>query len=646
MSAKLGAQSIGGKIRNIMVGILIGFLVIGFAIWGINDVFSPSAKNSIAAIGDTEISGDEFETAFRRELENMGRESGSTLSHAEAFQQGVHSRVLGGLIQQQVINVDANDLGIGVNRKLARDEVSKIPVFVDELTGKFSEQKYLSALAQNRVTRAEFERDVERDLRRAQTIPAIVDGVEAPKAFAELRYKFLTEQRKARVLTITRDAVAAPEDPDDATLKSFIAEREAAFTAPEYRRVTMLRIEDFDLTPDITVTEEELQAAFDYKVELGELGSPETRSLVQMIAPNQETAQKAADLLKTEQEPSVIASGLGLIEPDVYIDVVSTDIIDPETAKAAFEMGDGEIKVLLGSLGQWYAVKVTGITPQVTPDFSSMKDELTDTLKKEHAQEKLYDLTTDIETAMDEGASLEEIATKTGITLQSFDYVDRLGQTQDGMKMSGVAYLLGVAEDDILLTEIFTNDLGFETDLFETSNGGYAAIRVDDVINSVLKPFEEIKDQSTAMWKTLQIDTAINELMLETAGKAQTGTSLDDLAKEIGNGATVEDVILVRSAPNDTLGPAVQVGLLEAKVGDIERGQGAKPLTRQIAELTTIVANADGLAGQFADALQEQASNAVRSDLQRAYQDAVLAENPLQENPEKIRSLLGLDSGS
>jgi len=468
MSAKLGAQSIGGKIRNIMVGILIGFLVIGFAIWGINDVF-------------------------------------------------------------------------------------------------------LSALAQNRVTRAEFERDVERDLRRAQTIPAIVDGVEAPKAFAELRYKFLTEQRKARVLTITRDAVAEPEDPDDATLKSFIAEREAAFTAPEYRRVMMLRIEDFDLTPDITVTEDELQAAFDYKVELGELGSPETRSLVQMIAPNQETAQKAADLLKTEQEPSVISSGLGLIEPDVYIDVVSTDIIDPETAKAAFEMGDGEIKVLLGSLGQWYAVKVTDITPQVTPDFSSMKDELTDTLKKEHAQEKLYDLTTDIETAMDEGASLEEIATKTGITLQSFDYVDRLGQTQDGMKMSGVAYLLGVAEDDILLTEIFTNDLGFETDLFETSNGGYAAIRVDDVINSALKPFEEIKDQSTAMWKTLQIDTAINELMLETAGKAQTGTSLDDLAKEIGNGARVEDVILVRSAPNDTLGPAVQVGLLEAKVGDIEK---------------------------------------------------------------------------
>ena len=645
MSDKIGAQSIGAKIRAVMVGTLIGLLVIGFAIWGINDVFSPTSKNSIATIGKSEISGDEFETAFRRELENMSRESGQMLSHAEAYQQGVHSRVLGGLIQQQVINVDADDLGIGVNRSLAREEVSQIPVFVDELTGKFSEQKYLSALAQNRISRAEFEKDVERDLRRAQTVPAIIDGVEAPKAFAELRYKFLTEQRKAKVLTLSRDAVAEPAEPDEATLKSFIAEREAAFTAPEYRRVTMIRVEDFDLTPDITVEEDQIKAAFDYKVELGELGSPETRDVVQIVAPTQEAAQKAAELLKTDQEPTVIASGLGL-EIDSYSEASQDDIVDPETAKAAYELGEGDVRTLLGSLGQWYAVKVTKITSAVVPNIDEMKDELTDTLKKEFAQEKLYDITTEIENAMDEGANLEEIAKTTGLPLQSFDYIDRLGQTQDNIKMAGVAHLVGIGADEILLTEIFTNDLGFETDLFETSTGGWAAIRVDYIIDSTVKPFDEVKDQATAMWKTLQIDEAVNELMLDTAGKAQTGVSLEDLAAEIGEGAKLEDAILVRSAPNNDIGPSVMVGLLKAEKGEIVRGQGAKPLTRQIAQVTDIIANADGLAGQFADALREQASVAVRSDLQRAYQDAVIAKNPLQENPEKIRSLLGLDSDS
>ena len=311
MSQKIGAQSIGSRIQKILVGILIGFLVIGFAIWGINDVFSRSSNNAVATIGDSEIDGMEFERAFKRELEAMAQETGSQLSHSEAYQQGVHARVLGGLIQQSVISVDADDLGIGVNRFVAREEVSNIDVFKDELTGEFSEKKYESILAQNRITRAEFEGDVERDLRRAQTVPAIIDGVEAPAEFAEQRYKFLTEQRKARVLTLSRDAVADPDTPDEATLKGFIADREAAFTAPEYRQFMMLRIEDFDLTPNIEIQDDELKAAFEYRVELGELGSAETRSVVQIISPDQAGAQKAAELLNTDQASSVIASGLG-----------------------------------------------------------------------------------------------------------------------------------------------------------------------------------------------------------------------------------------------------------------------------------------------------------------------------------------------
>ena len=643
MSQKIGAQSIGSRIQKVLVGILIGFLVIGFAIWGINDVFSPSSNSAVATIGDTEINEADFERAFKRELESMAQETGTQLSHEEAYQRGVHATVLGGLIQQSVISVDADDLGIGVNRFVAREEVSQIDVFKDELTGKFSEQKYESILAQNRVTRSEFEGDIERDLRRAQTVPAIIEGVVAPAEFAEQRYKFLTEQRKARVLTLTRDSVPDPDTPDDETIKTFIAEREAAFTAPEYRRFMLLRIEEFDLTPNIEVEDEDLRAAFEYKVDLGELGSAETRSLVQLVAPDEATAQKAAELLTTDQDPEVIASGLGLVI-DSYTDASRDNIVDPETSQAAYEMKESEIKVILGTLGSWYAVKVTGITPAVVPDFETMKQELTESLKEEHAQEKLYDLTSQIEGLMDESVNLEDIAKETGVTLQSFDYIDRLGQTQDGVKLSGIAHLLGVAEDDILLQEIFTNDIGYETDLFQTSMGGWAAVKVTDVIDSVVRPFDDIKEQASNLWKTVKIDEAINELMLETAGKAQTGTSLDDLAKEIGAGASIDDAILIRSAQSELLGPTVAVGLLEGKVGDIERGQGLKPLTRQVAELTAIVANTDGLSGQFSDVLQEQASVAIRADLQRAYQNAIITENPLIEKPEKIKSLLGIDS--
>ena len=508
MAGKVGGQSIGARIRALMVGILIGLLVIGFAIWGISDVFSPQSARAVASVGDTEIMADDFERAFKREIEALAQESGTSLSHEEAYQQGVHSRVLGSLIQQSVLAADADDLGIGVNRKQAREQVSKISVFEDELTGKFSEDKYLSILSQNRITREQYENDVYRDLRRAQTVPGIIGGVEAPTEYAMQRYKFLTEQRKASVLTLTRDAIAAPADPDDETLKAFIEKNAAAFTASEYRRVTLIRIEDFDLIPDVTVDDESLKEAFQYKVELGELGSPETRSIVQLYAADEETAKKAGELLKTDQEPEVIASGLGLIEPEHYTNVFADDIVDSKAADAAFEGKKDDVKIIFGSLGQWYALKITDITPAVKPDFGSMKEKLRAELLKEHAQEKLYDITTEIEDFMTDNLTLAEIASKTNTSLQSFDFISRLGETQDGVKLSGIGHLIGVGDDDTILREIFTNDMGYETDLFETSSGGWAAVSVEDIIESTMRPFDEVKTQATAMWKTCLLYTS------------------------------------------------------------------------------------------------------------------------------------------
>ena len=74
----------------------------------------------------------------------------------------------------------------------------------------------------------------------------------------------------------------------------------------------------------------------------------------------------------------------------------------------------------------------------------------------------------------------------------------------------------------------------------------------------------------------------------------------------------------------------------------VSRGPGPQGITRQVAKLTAIVPNQDGLAGQFLDVLQEQATSAISSDLQNAYQQAILRENELREFPEKVQAALGI----
>ena len=638
------ADSIGGKIRNTMVAILIGLLVVAFAVWGVNDVFTPSAKDAVISIGKINITSQDFETAFEQELATINRDQGTTVTNQQAYAQGLHNRVLQTLLTDAVIAIDSDSLGVGVNRSVARKAVTDIPSFQNELTGKFSEKKLNEVLARNRITRKQFEDDIFRTLRRQQTVPAIIGGLEAPAGFATQRYNFVTEQRKARVLTLNAEAVSAPKAPDDETLKAYVDTNGASYTAPEYRRIVMLRLETFDLTPDLEVTDEELKAAFEYKIELGEIGSPETRSAVQITATDEATARKAVEQLGNT-DAVLVAAGLGLVAPEIYTDVKANAIFDPETSKAVFEMNDGEAKALLGSLGFWYAVKVTAITPPIVPDFEGAKAELTETLLKEKAAEMLYDITGDIEDAMADGLTLEEVSAKVNVPLSYYDFLDRSGTTRGGVRMSGFSVIPGIATDDTLLREIFVSDIGYETDLFETGTSGYAAIRVDDIIDSKMRPFEDVKDKALAAWTQEEIGKELDELAAELAGKAQTGESLEALAKEVGKGAKVEEILLVRARPPETLGPRVTVGLLDGEIGGISRGPGAQPQTRQVAKLLQIIPNQDGLAGQFLDVLQEQATAAISSDLQNAYQQAVLRGHQLQEYPDKIKTALGITSG-
>ena len=637
------SSSIGGKIRNIMVGVLVGLLVIAFAVWGVNDVFTPNQGDAVITVGDKEVSRQEFEAQFTRELRNIARERGEGLSNQAAYDQGLHRQVLNRMVTEAVISLDADQLGIGVNKRDARESVKEIAVFQNELTGEFSEDKLDEILAQNRITRKQFENDTLRDLRRQQTVPAIIGGIEAPAQFATNYYNFITEQRKATILEINAKAVDAIPEPDEETLKKYIETNQGSYQAPEYRSVIMIRLEPSDFAEDLSVTDEELKEAFDYRIELGEIGSAETRDVVLITAPDEDSAKKAAGQLTAGEEPNLVASGLGLVAPDIYTAVGPDGIFEPESAKTAFEVKKGEAKAILGSLGNWVAVFVPEIQEAVIPDFDAAKDELSTALLREKAQDALYDVTGDIEDLATEGNTLEEIAEKLELAMAEYDYFDRLGNLQDGQSLAGFTGIPGIATDDSLLREIFNSDLGFETDLFETETGGYVTLRVEDIIDSKPFPFEEVKDKATTFWKAEQLSEALTEKSVALNTEIRGGKTLEQVADDLGEGASLRTVDMTRASPPKDIGAQVVVGLLDGDIGDIVRGPGASAAVVNIGRLDTIIPNSDGLAGQFLDVIQDRATGAISTDIQNAYQAAILRDNPLTEYPNQVKSALGID---
>jgi peptidyl-prolyl cis-trans isomerase D len=69
---------------NWMAKILLGLLIIAFAVWGVADVFRGYGRGTLAQIGKTEISVDEYRQAYQDEMTSVSRRLGRRLTAEQA----------------------------------------------------------------------------------------------------------------------------------------------------------------------------------------------------------------------------------------------------------------------------------------------------------------------------------------------------------------------------------------------------------------------------------------------------------------------------------------------------------------------------------------------------------------------------------
>ena len=62
---------------NWLSKILLALLVVAFAVWGVADVFRGYGRGTLARIGNTEISVDEYRQAYQEELASIHGDSGA-----------------------------------------------------------------------------------------------------------------------------------------------------------------------------------------------------------------------------------------------------------------------------------------------------------------------------------------------------------------------------------------------------------------------------------------------------------------------------------------------------------------------------------------------------------------------------------------
>src|SRR6188472_4323246 len=96
-----------------VMSVVMGVLILSFAVWGIADIFKGFGQSTLAKIGRTEISTEQFRQLYTEKLQQLGRQFGRPLTMDQARAFGLDRQVLQQTIAEAALDENARQLGLG-----------------------------------------------------------------------------------------------------------------------------------------------------------------------------------------------------------------------------------------------------------------------------------------------------------------------------------------------------------------------------------------------------------------------------------------------------------------------------------------------------------------------------------------------------
>lgn len=596
--------------------ILLGLLVLSFAVWGIADVFTGVGNHSVARVGNTDISSVNFDRAYRRELQAMSQRVGQQITPDQARMLGIPNQVLGRLVTEAALDDQANNLHIGVSKDMLIREIAEDPAFKGP-GGTFDRNYFVSLLRNNGMTEDAYVVERRAQEKRQQIAESISGGATAPDAFAKALHQYQTEQRDIRYIVLPTSLIGEIAAPNADELTAYYNDNKAEWRAPESRTLALIKVGPEDVARPEDVSDEDAQKAYD--ADKARFTTPETRHVYQIVFADESTAQAAADRLKAGEDFEAVLESTGKKLADVDLGVVTRDrLIDAAVAEAAFGLAPNSVSdVVKGSFGP-VIVRVTDVVPETVKPFAEVKDELKQTVALGNARADINVLRDSIEDSRAGGATLDEIASNNKLTVKKIT-VDQQGKDADG---NAVADIPAQAQ---LLKDAFESDVGIDNAAVPTEDGGYVWYSIVDINEAHDRPLDEVKDKVIEAWKKQSAADKLLAKANETKDRLGKGETLDAIATSLGLVAQSRTQQTRTSQPGDGLSAEALKAAFAGPKGSAAVAPGAQDGEQVVLQVAEVVetpytpAKDDGnpLTQQLADSMQNDLLQQYVSELQR-----------------------------
>jgi peptidyl-prolyl cis-trans isomerase D len=611
--------------------VLFGILVVSFAIWGIGDIFrAPQSGGALATVDGTDITSREVTNEFENRWRQLQQQFGGGLDRRTAVSLGLLNQALDTAIARRLVDAHAADLKLTVADETIAEQIRGNTAF--QGSGGFDRQAFEIYLRSLGMSEQDYVAALRAELVRDRMIEAMTGPVNASDTLVKKLVEFRQEGRRGKALVVNAADIPV-ETPSEEALQTYLNDHVKEYEAPEYRDVTLLVLRPEDLVNEIEVSEEDLRAAYDART--AQYRKPEQRRLEQLLAGDEATIRRAAELVAQGQSLAQVAEALkGQGAERSELGPLAKGDLPEALEQPVWSLAEGAVSQPVQTPFGWHLVRVTGIKPEETQPFEAVKEEIRRELALERAQNQLPDLATRLDDEIAAGTALDEAGRKLGIEVLKLQKIDRTGHNPAKERLAADR-LTG----DMLNT-IFAARQGEASLLEQTPDGHYYMYRVDAVEAARPRTLAEVRDEVAKAWTEAERKKRARARADELLKQATSPAALQQLAQAETGTQLVEVGPVVRSDDAAVLGlnaEAVQA-LFRTEPGKVAGAVVDAPKGSAILATEEIVpARAEPA---VLSATETAVLNSLRGELLQAYEAALRKRYEVSVNQSALAKLM------
>ncbi len=525
-------QLIRDKAQGIFVWLIVAFITITFATFGLSSYLSGPSTVAVAIVNGNEILTPEYDRAYQNFQQRLQQQQGENYQPNLFPESFMRQQVINSLVTDLIFEQYLQEQDFSASVGQVQAELAKQNVFNGD-NKLFSKARYREVLKQQSINVELYENSVKKQIVQQQLYSGLQDSAFVLESDVEKFEELKKQQRDIGVLRLSAAKFKSDVKITDKEREKYYETHSKEFMTPEMVSVEYAELDLEKSALNFTITDDEAKNYYSENIKLYSSGTERRKIRHILINVNKKiddaTAKKQITVLyekivagaEFEAIAKKSSQDLGSSKKGGDLGLVSKGDNDKSFDEVAFSLEKNKVSQPVRSRFGYHLIKVDDIKPVKTIAFAKVKEKIKFELKKNKAESDFYkDVDRMDQLAYDSSTTLAPMKDELNIETKTSKLFPRSGGG-------------GIFSDKRVLDQIFSDDVlnqGRNSTPVELSESHYVVVRLAKREPAKQKSLEDVK-------------IVINSRLLNEKSNALIAKSVSTAVDKFSDGVVGDDVV-------------------------------------------------------------------------------------------------------